>query len=193
MCLTRFHKLDAVLRQGGHDTSGARAQEHRFFREWGTDQKKLIGMINADLSLRIPGLARASQGDYAATTPPPAGTAFGMPPLPTFPSLHDFDCGGGTLFKLSRAEISGGSGPLGSAGKQRGIEVVVPPKSKRRIEHLLSVPQVGCVHSVTNASLLTTSLRQPRPVPQPGEGLGGKAQMIVRVLEPVRGAGHQTH
>ena len=77
-------------------------------------------------------ITRASYGDCLTSTPPPAEMVFVMPPLPTFPSLHEFVCGGSTLSKLLRADSSGGGASAGSAGKLRGREVVVAPKFKSR-------------------------------------------------------------
>ena len=119
LCLTRLHKLNARFFKA---ITALRAHALKHIDSLGSGQstKILGGMINGDLSLWIGEHTNASQGDYSATTPPPAGTAFGMPPLRTFPLLHEFVRGGGTLFKLLRAESSGGGASTCSAWKRGG-------------------------------------------------------------------------
>ena len=80
-----------------------------------------------------------------------------------FPSL--FVGGGGTLLKLLRAESSGGGASAGSAGKQRGREVVVAPNTKRRktsICYSINSARRTRVRTVIRAELPTAFLRQPR-------------------------------
>ena len=94
--------------------------------------KILEDMINEDLSMWVGELTRAVQGDYSPAMPLPAGTVWEMLPLPALPVRHEFVRGGGTLFKLLRADISRGGAVTGSGEKLRGKGVAATPKPKRR-------------------------------------------------------------
>lgn len=159
----------------------------------GNRPKSSGGIINEDLNLWISELTvqnKASQGDYSTSTLPPAGTVFGIPPLPKLPSLHEFVRGRGTLFKLLRVENTGG-GRQQAAQENSGGGVVVAPKSKRRKSNTCYqfLEQDTCTYGDKCENSPTIPLRQPRPVPQSGEGRGGKAEIMVQMLALGGGGG----
>ena len=170
LCPTRMHKLDACFAKA-IVALRAHVLEHIGFSGSEKFTKILGRTINDDLRALTGELTRASHGNCSASTPPPAGTVFGVPPLPTFPSPHEFVRGGGTLFKLLRAEGSGGGESAGSAGIQRGREVVVAPKSKRRKSSTCYQFRKSDTSKYGDkCRFFTTYLQQPRPALQSEEG-----------------------
>ena len=71
------------------------------------------------------------QAEFAAATPPQADAMFAIPPMLEFPALREFVRGGGTMYKLIRADGGVGASPASRAEK-RGKGVSAAPKSKRK-------------------------------------------------------------
>ena len=120
LCLARTHKLDACFVDGSMSLRAHVLKPYNVLLIGGSEATKILGnMINDDLRLWIGELTgTAVQAEYSAVTPPEADAVFAMLRLPGFLGLQAFVHGGGTMYKLLRADSSGGASPASSTGKR---------------------------------------------------------------------------
>ena len=118
LCLARTHKLNDCFVDAN---TSLRAHVLKYYNFLGGSEttKILADMINDDLRLWIGDLTRMVQAEFSAATSPQADAVFAMLPMPEFPALREFVRGGGTTYKLIRADGGGGASPASSMEKRR--------------------------------------------------------------------------
>jgi len=130
LCLARTHKIDACFVDASMSLRAHVLKHYSFLS--GAETTKILGnMINEDLRLWVGDLTRTVQAEYSATVPPEADAMFVPPPLPGFPALREFVRGGGTMYKLLRADSGGGASAASGTGKRTKGASVVSKFNKR--------------------------------------------------------------